>query len=196
MKFLLPIGGELPPGFIGILTSPGHRGVPSAIRAGAPWAADNQAFTQGFNPAIFFAWLDSMMPWRDQCLFVACPDVVGSHTDTRRLWDQWIDHFAGWPVAFVGQDGETGIPAGAHALFLGGTTKWKLSTDADALIALARRRGLHVHIGRVNGGRRYRHFRMLPGSDAFTCDGTRIRYEREKCLADWRMYQEQLILWS
>ena len=177
MKFLWPHGGKLPPQFAGVLTSPGHRGVPQSIQAGAPWAADNQAFTRGFRPDVFFPWLESMQPYRDQCLFVTVPDAVGDAPKTLMLWEHWHRHFDGWPMAYVAQDGAESIPPQATALFVGGSTTWKLSRDAENIIRLAQSRKLHVHIGRINYGTRYRYFRLLPGADAFTCDGTRGRFD-------------------
>ena len=192
MKFLLPIGGEIPDYFAGVLTTPGHRGVLSAITDGCTWAADNQAFMQGFNPDVFFPWLEKMQPYRDTCLFVACPDVMGDCVETHKLWEHWQPQFGDWPLAYVGQDGETNIPSSASALFVGGTTEWKMSEAAASLIRLATRRELHVHIGRVNWGKRYRHFRQMQGSEHFTCDGTRTRFDgREKTLQAWSSYQAQ-----
>ncbi|MDG4803681.1 hypothetical protein [Micromonospora sp. WMMD980] len=43
------------------------------------------------------------------------------------------------------------------ALFIGGTTAWKLGPDAAHLAGQARRRGLWVHMGRVNSLWRLRH---------------------------------------
>lgn len=65
----------------------------------------------------------------------------------------------GLPVAYVAQDGATdaSVPWGRFAcLFLGGSTRWKLSPSARALVTLAKSRGLLAHIGRVNGNRRLR----------------------------------------
>jgi hypothetical protein len=199
MRFLLPIGGHIPEHFAGVLTGPGHAtaygDMPKAIKDGAVWAADNQAFTKGFDPAVFFPWLKMMEPYRDRCLFVTVPDCVGDCQRTRSMWNDWSVWLSDWPRAFVGQDGETDIPETANALFVGGTTDWKLSQQAADLIQLARDRGLHVHIGRVNWGRRYRHFQRMPGSEHFTCDGTRTRFDgREKTLAAWSGYQAQGVL--
>ncbi len=49
------------------------------------------------------------------------------------------------------------ITPSAHttdALFLGGDTEWKLSDHARAIAGEAKRRGLWVHMGRVNSLRR------------------------------------------
>jgi len=191
MKFLIPVGGVTDDAF-GVLTSYKHNGVPSGIVAGLPWAADNCAFGGQFDGARFAAWLDTMTPYRDTCLFVAVPDVVGDATATQASWREWSPRLTGWPLAFVCQDGQqTGDIPDCAAVFVGGTTAWKLSDMARACIAEGQRRGLHIHIGRINWWRRYAHFRAMPGSDDFTCDGTRTRFEGvERTLDAWKLYQQ------
>lgn len=79
-----------------------------------------------------------------------------------------------------------------ETLFIGGSTKWKLSQEAIDLIANAQSLGKRIHIGRVNHGKRYRHFALLPGAKDFTCDGTRARFDgRKKTLIAWSGYQSQ-----
>ncbi len=190
MRFLAPVGGEVDA--YGILTSYAHKGIPAGIVAGLPWAGDNCAFT-GTDAARFLRWLATMRPYRAACLFVAVPDVVGNAAATLAQYAAWSAQMDGWPLAFVCQDGQQPdtIPACA-ALFIGGTTDWKESQAAVDCIREGQRRGLHVHIGRTNWGRRYRMFRVLAGSEHFTCDGTRTRYEGvERTLRAWRNYEAQ-----
>ena len=191
MQFLLPVGGVIDSRF-GVLTSYQHGGVVVGIKAGMRWAADNCSFSKAFDPLKFVTWLDRMTPYRDTCLFVAVPDVVADSVATCRLWQQWQPVLAGWPLAFVAQDGETDIPSGASAVFIGGSTEWKESADAVAIIQIAQGRGLHVHIGRVNWKARYDKFNLLPGSEEFTCDGTRTRFDgTRKTVVAWAGYQDQ-----
>lgn len=188
----MPVGG-VTEGVYGILTSYKHKGVPSGIVAALPWAGDNCAFT-GFEPQRFAAWLERMIPYRPTCLFVAVPDVVGDAAATLARYDEWSQKMIGWPLAYVGQDGsEThAIPPSAAALFIGGTTVWKESAAAVEMIQRARAKGLHIHIGRVNWKRRYQMFRVLEGSEQFTCDGTRQRFEGiERTLSAWNGYENQ-----
>lgn len=190
MRFLVPVGGVVDPAF-GVLTSPAHNGVPSGIVAGMAWGADNGAFTASFDPEGFVTWLDTMRPYRATCLFVAVPDVVGDSGATLQRWHEWQQRLIDWPLAFVCQDGQKphDIPTDCAAVFIGGTTAWKLGEQARACIAWAVENGRHVHIGRVNWWRRYAHFRAMPGSDSFTCDGTRTRFEgREGTLFAWKRY--------
>lgn len=188
MKFLAPIGGFTDSAF-GILATPGL-GVPAGIKAGLFWAADNQAFTKGFSPDMFFPWLEKLTPYKSTCLFVACPDKVGDAKATIELYNHWRPYFGSWPVAFVAQDGQENLPFPEDfaALFVGGSTIWKMSDAAIACIQRAQELGKHIHIGRVNWERRYKHFRSLPGSKEFTCDGTRTRYGRDKAIEDWKKY--------
>ena len=91
------------------------------------------------------------------CLFVVAPDVVGDADATWRRCEPWLERVrqAGFPVAVVAQDG-----AEAHvalwdeqerwdALFLGGTTRWKLSSDARDCAREAHLYGKWLHMGRV-----------------------------------------------
>ncbi|HWT25850.1 MAG TPA: hypothetical protein VN213_20260 [Solirubrobacteraceae bacterium] len=137
-----------------------------------PWAADNGAFT-GFNPGAFLRMLERVAPHRESCLFVACPDVVGDAAQTDELYRTWepVIRRYGLPVAYVAQNGCRGIPEGADALFIGGNDAFKEGPDAAALIRDARRRGLWVHVGRVNTLRRYRRFQAM-GVDSV--DGTSL----------------------
>ena len=193
MKFLWPSGGDVPVGFAGVLTAPATYGIPAGITAGYQWAADNQAFTQGFDPDLFFPWLNllAITPFKDSCLFVTVPDVVGDAIQTLDNWRHWIHRFEGWPVAFVAQDGQENLamPGDFDVLFVGGTTDWKES--GAAIDCIKRAEGKRVHIGRVNNWRRYRHFARMPGAENWTCDGTRIRYERDKATRDWQRYMAQ-----
>jgi hypothetical protein len=190
---LLPVGGIVDHRF-GIMTTPGHKGVPVGIVEGMRWAADNQAYTQGFEPGVFFPWLDSMVPYRDQCLFVPLPDEVADWARTVRNFKLWRYKFSGWPCAFVAQDGQTPDTM-PHpdwqwtTLFVGGSTEWKLSEAAYSVILHAQRLGKRIHIGRVNWWARYEHFAAMPGSEEWTCDGTRTRFDgTQNTIAAWADY--------
>jgi len=55
------------------------------------------------------------------------------------------------------------------ALFVGGTTQYKLGPETAECIRWAKRLGLWVHVGRVNSLTRFKYFQLL-GADS--CDGT------------------------
>lgn len=204
MKFLVPIGGVVE-GVYGILTAPNHKGIAAGIKAGLPWAADigcleGPPYVKRVDMFRALEWLmDDMLPYQSQCLFVAGGDVVANAGATLETFEEFGRYFitSGWPWAYIAQNGaeDLPIPDRAAAVFIGGDTSWKESMNAVSVIKRAQRRGLHIHIGRVNWKRRYELFNMLGGSDRFTCDGTRTRYDgAEKTLNAWRGYRAQLPL--
>lgn len=140
---------------------------------GGVWAADNGAFS-GFDLAAWQSMLDRKEPHRADCLFVALPDVVAAARRTLEVFERMRSRAEGWPLALVGQDGLESLDVPwdeFHALFVGGSTEWKMSQSAADLVRTAKILGKHVHIGRVNTFDRWRHFHKL-GAD--TCDGTGV----------------------
>ena len=197
MRFLIPSGGVVDRRFAGVLTSPAHRGVPVGIQGGMSWAAENEAYTRGFEPTRFFNWLETMEPYREKCLFLPIPDVVGNCIQTMANYRHWRRAFKDWPTAFVAQDGQDdhAFPRPAETwdvLFIGGTTEWKRSAGAIQCIQRGQAMGKRIHVGRVNWKRRYNLFRVLEGSEEFTCDGTRVRFDgRKKAMEAWLGYMDQ-----
>lgn len=198
MRFFLPVGGIADSRF-GIITAPNHKGIPAGIVAGMEWAGDLGCL-QGpdyvkkidFNKTIL--WLKKMERFRPKCLFIAGADIVGNAAQTLETYAEFSRYFDGWPLAYVAQNGAEDLPFpdGCVAVFIGGDTLWKCSQGAVDVIKRAQAQGLHIHIGRVNWGKRYRHFRLLAGSDSFTCDGTRTRFDGTgKAVKAWGEYQHQ-----
>lgn len=148
--------------------------------ADQPWAADNGRFASPADYAddLYLAWLDSLAEHRDRCLFATAPDVVGDAAATLELSLPMLGPIraARYPVALVAQDGlePSDVPWGAiDALFIGGTTGWKLSESAYRLVAESKARGRWTHMGRVNSERRFR-AALAAGCDS--ADGTFLRY--------------------
>jgi hypothetical protein len=199
MKFLYPGGGDVGQTTYGIITAPNHKGIPLGIVQGLPWAGDLGAligpdYVKRIDFEAVAKWLPTMRQYKPRCLFLAGGDVVGNALDTLETYTEFEHYFDGWPLAYVAQNGAEylPIPATCAAVFIGGDTAWKLSDAAAGVIERAVKLGKHIHIGRVNWIRRYMHFRQLPGSDGFTCDGTRPRYDgRDKTLAAWGEYEDQ-----
>ncbi len=74
---------------------------------------------------------------------------------TLRLFRAWhpVLKAKNLPVALVAQDGQERLPVpwnDIDALFLGGTTEWKLGNEAMGLAVEAKARGKWLHMGRVN----------------------------------------------
>jgi hypothetical protein len=150
--------------------------------AGIPWAADNDCY-QGLVPERYRAMLRAIAHLPG-CLFVTAPDVVGNWQATRDLFELWAPELQGLglPVALVAQDGLTAARTpwqSIDALFIGGSTEWKLSTDAQRVAAAARERGLWLHMGRVNSRRRYDYARAI-GCDSV--DGSSFSKWRSRWL--------------
>ncbi len=144
--------------------------VHATAAAGVPWAADNDAFN-GFDVA---SWRKMMaaIDGVQGCRFCTAPDVVGDAAATGDLFVEYAPEIraAGLPVALVLQDGITSVPwRELDAVFVGGTTDFKLGPDAARIVREARTRGKWVHMGRVNTVRRIRYAATI-GCDSF--DGT------------------------
>jgi hypothetical protein len=146
------------------------------------FAVDNGAFA-GFSPEAFLSLLAREDRSRHLCRFVAAPDVVASARRTLEVFEHWRYKLAGWPLALVLQDGqeELEIPwKGITAVFIGGSTEWKLSKHAADCIRAAKAMGKWVHAGRVNTPARFEYFERL-GADSI--DGTglsRYSWMRER----------------
>jgi len=133
------------PGRIGLLISPKGWRIPPRY---FPWAMDNGAFTD-FDPELFCKCLDRAKHI-NRPIFVAVPDALGDAEETSRLWKEWSGKI-NFPLAFVAQDGHEpqDVPKDAFAVFVGGTSEWKLS-NAHKFKGVAK----WLHIGRVNTGGR------------------------------------------
>lgn len=153
----IPTLGRYPHRNVGRLVQPRHcTRMADTPRAGFLWAADNDCF-QGFDEIQqkrYRAMLDKVTGVPG-CLFVNSPDVVGNAPATFRFFLEWGKEIMsrGLPLGYVAQDGADAadLPWNAiSALFIGGSTDWKLGEDAALLVKEAKQRGKWVHMGRVN----------------------------------------------
>jgi hypothetical protein len=162
---------------LGVMAQPGTA---VHLRAGEypAWAADNGCYSRGdrFRVDAYLAWLAGL-GYRETCLFATAPDVVA---DARATWERAryvlpVLRALGYRAALVAQDGVEAMRldwATFDVLFIGGTTAWKLSETAYALIGEAKERGKWVHVGRVNSLRRLR-AASFAGADS--ADGTFLK---------------------
>lgn len=151
---------KAPPDSVGVLLQPGGRTRVELLRD-RPWAVDNGGYG-GFDEAAFVRRLNQLPDPRG-CLFVVSPDVVSDWPATLQNFRFWNGRLRrmGWPVAIAAQDGARArsVPwASIDAIFIGGSTEWKLSRDADSILGYAAAMGKWRHVGRVNSRRRMRHF--------------------------------------
>lgn len=163
-------------------------------RIGKMFAIDNGAFA-GFNPKSFLALLQRETPNRGLCRFVAVPDVVASAIRTLEVFEHWAPALQEWPLALVAQDGQETLPIPwdrIAAIFIGGSTDWKLGPYAASCIKAAKAIGKWVHVGRVNTPARYEYFEAL-GADSI--DGTGLsRYSWMREAIYRRQQEPQLAL--
>jgi hypothetical protein len=163
-------------GTIGYIDTPaqGNRRPESVV-----WCADNGCFGKGYpGDSEWLAWLTKNSADAASCLFATAPDVVGDAAATmaRSLPFLPMIRALGYPAAFVAQDGleDLTIPwDDFDVLFIGGSTEWKLGSAARSLVALAKLKGKHVHMGRVNSERRYL-YALNIGCDSV--DGTYLTF--------------------
>jgi hypothetical protein len=152
---------------------------------GVPWAADNGRFSapEDYTDEGYLAWLRKMP---GGCLFACAPDVLGDAEATLALSAPMLPRIrAIVPVALVAQDGLTPdmVPwDDIDALFIGGTTAWKLGPDVPVLVAEAKRRGKWAHMGRVNSWKRYDYARAI-GCDSV--DGTVLKHDPKRPVREW-----------
>jgi hypothetical protein len=150
-------------GQLGLLITPqSHRPAQYDVADFDYWAADNGCFTLGdrFQLDQYLRWLDSFtVEAKRQAIFATAPDVVGDWAATLERSQPTFEliRTAGFPVAVVLQDGATPatVPwSDVDAVFVGGSTDWKLSGQAAELMAAADELDKWVHVGRVNSTRR------------------------------------------
>ena len=135
------------------------------------YAIDNGAFSN-FDPNTFRTLLAREINNKDLCRFVAVPDVVGSAMRTREAFEHWVIRLGSWPLAYVCQDGQetVNIPwEDITAIFIGGTTEFKMSLCVKQIIKTAQLMEKWIHIGRVNTPGRFEYFDSI---GANSIDGT------------------------
>ena len=141
------------------------------ITHGLPWAADCDGFN-GVDVPAYLRMLSTISKYPSGCRFVVLPDKVADARETLRLYMKWQDIVRGdlgLPAAYVLQDGIEGVGEPwdyLDAVFIGGTTPFKLSRVVRRIVAEAKDRGKWVHMGRVNTPDRAFYARSI-GCDSF-----------------------------
>jgi len=145
----------------------------------ARYALDNGAWTafqrgEPFDAGAFSRALDLLGAGAD---FVVAPDIVCGGLTSLRLSESWLprlERFGGRRLVPVqnGMEPQDVAPllSANVGIFVGGDTGWKERT-LPAWGDLARKRGCHLHVGRVNTARRI-WLCQLAGADSF--DGTSV----------------------
>lgn len=172
-------------GKIGIIATPLSTRASQWVE-GTTWCADNGCFSERFNETKWFKWLTAHADRSATCQFAVAPDVVGDAVATFARSMPWLPKIRalGYPVAFVAQDGIEKIEVPwdkFDALFLGGSTEWKLGAIARGFAGQAKHRGKWLHMGRVNSLRRYRYAESI-GCDSV--DGTFLTFGPDRRLPE------------
>jgi hypothetical protein len=184
------LNGALHPN-LGRLIQPRHTSsIDKTAECGIAWAADNDCF-QGLNADKYLAMLDKIEGLQG-AKFVTVPDVVADADTTMKLFDKWQPIVAsyGLPPALVLQDGcekhETPWDL-IDALFIGGSTEFKLGPVAAEYAREAADRGKWVHWGRVNTRKRFDYIMSTGAAHSF--DGSKF--------ARWRKtYLNEGLTWT
>lgn len=163
-------------GAIGQIITPAAGHIPEPAAA---WCIDNGAFTTpAWTLPQLQRWstlLDRYQHRAGQCLWVTVPDVVGDAAGTDELWGRWwsAPMRRGYRAAYVAQNGCRWLPAGAAAVFLGGSDRFKLGPEGRAVARATKDLGKWLHMGRVNSLRRLR-YAVSIGCDSV--DGTYLAH--------------------
>ena len=128
------------------------------------------------SPAMGLPGTAPLPRWHKNLLWVTVPDVVGDAKATARRWSEWAPLLSHLPLALCVQDGagDVGIPwswPNLRALFMAGTTGYKLSNEMADICQEGKKRGLLIHCGRVNSRRRIRYLRGLHFVDSIDGSG-------------------------
>ncbi|MGN2638528.1 hypothetical protein ACWEKT_20195 [Nocardia takedensis] len=152
------------------------------------FCVDNGIYTGTYpGDRQYLAWLKTLQPHAERCLFVVAPDVVGDHLGTLSRSRDMLSRIRdlGFPAAFAAQNFmelDAWHPWDEiDCLFLAGDTEWKLGPHAAKLAAVASGLGLWVHMGRVNSARRYNYARAI---GCHSVDGTHLVYAPDHNLGE------------
>lgn len=162
---------------------------PDAMKAG-----DNSGFS-GLNIPAYLALLERERHQSEMFRFVTVPDIVASARRTLELFDYWFPRLEGWRLALVAQDGQEDLPIPweyIDAIFIGGSTGFKMSKSAIDIIRTAQAMEKWVHVGRVNDPQRWNHFEAL---NVDSVDGTGLaRYSHMRLAIKNREHSPQMAL--
>jgi hypothetical protein len=192
-KGILRLGLPLTPDRYGWLLSPARTMTKQGLH-GLPYAIDNEVYTGKYHPTKWTRNVKRMarVHGPDACLFVVAPDVVADAPATLQQFDEWEPWIRrlGLPVALAAQDGieHLEIPWDRfEALFVGGTTAWKLSEVTATIMYEAHQRNKWVHAARVNSRERLDTFKHKPDS----IDGTHWTKRPDIYMRRWHRQTEE-----
>lgn len=159
-----------------------------------PWAADTGCFSQPekHDDQRYLDWLDKRP--RHSNLFATAPDVVADAAATWERSKRMLPQIRelGFDASLVIQDGIEFMDVrweSFDAVFIGGSTQWKLGLAAYEFGIEAKRHGKHLHWGRVNSLRR---LFLARKARADSCDGTYIAYAPDVLVPRMKRWVERV----
>lgn len=170
LRRLAPTCGDV----LGCLPTPAAGNSPASLaQIGLPMAADNGCYN-GLDSRAFVVMLNDFREAGVGLDWVAVPDVVGDAGATLRLWGRWepVVRAFGFRPCLVLQDGLSRYDLDLFdppAVFIGGSTDWKMGAEARNMATDWRAKGRPVHMGRVNSCRRIEYAVRI---GCTSCDGS------------------------
>lgn len=140
------------------------------------WMLDNGAFSQAWKYEVWYERLAKLAAYNDTCIAAVVPDVILDAKATLARWFEYapLVKALGYKAAFATQNGcaVDMVPwSEIDVLFIGGSDEHR-KRECWPLINEAKRRGLWVHVGRVNSAAKIMHF-----CRADSVDGTHFKFE-------------------
>lgn len=119
-----------------------------------PHMIDNGMFSGKWREDIWLKRLEALAPHQANCIGVIVPDVISDHGGTMTRWHQYVPIVKelGYKAAFATQLGATvdNVPWDEIDVLFVGDSEVNRRQYCWPLIDEAKRRGLWVHVGRVN----------------------------------------------
>lgn len=141
-----------------------------------PWMLDNGAFSRAWKEDVWHKRLEQLASYSTNCIAAVVPDIILDAEATLERWFEYapIVKAFGYKAAFATQNGCTVDMVPWHeidVLFVGGNDEHRRQ-ECWPLINEAKRRGLWVHVGRVNSAAK-----IMRYCKADSVDGTHFKFE-------------------
>ena len=139
------------------------------------WMIDNGMFSGKWEEGKWLKRLEALVPHNATCIGAIVPDVISDHAGTLARWQAYAPMVKGlgYKAAFATQMGATvdNLPWGEIDVLFVGDSEVNRLTYCWPLIEEAKRRGLWVHVGRVNSAKA-----IMRYCQADSVDGTNFKF--------------------
>lgn len=157
-----------------------------------PWMLDNGAFSEAWDETVWRRRLEQLSEYNATCIAAVVPDVILDAKATLARWHQYapVVKSLGYPAAFATQNGCTMdmVPWDeVDVLFIGGSDAHRVR-ECWPLIDYAKRRGMWVHVGRVNSPYAIRRYCRSDSVDGTEMTFSYYKLGRQEAI--WNAVQE------